>query len=75
MTSHDEGRADEESPGPDVPAPEPATEPEAQAGAGAARRGPAWLIVGVVGATLLICCCSAVVGLALSWSAGLLHSR
>ncbi|SCE68143.1 hypothetical protein GA0074696_0198 [Micromonospora purpureochromogenes] len=40
-----------------------------------ARRGPAWLIVGVVVATLLICCCSAVVGLAVSWSAGLLDSR
>ncbi|MBQ0895574.1 hypothetical protein KBX37_21150 [Micromonospora sp. U56] len=83
MTSHDEGRADEEPPGPDVPEPEPEPEPEAgaeagaQAGAepGAARRGPAWLIVGVVAATLLICCCSAVVGLALSWFAGLLDSR
>ncbi|MER6593869.1 hypothetical protein ABT214_18865 [Micromonospora purpureochromogenes] len=79
MTSHDEGRADEEPPGPDVPAPEPepGAEAEAQAGAepGAGRRGPAWLIVGVVTATLLICCCSAVVGLALSWSAGLLDSR
>ncbi|MEH1056092.1 hypothetical protein V6U89_12860 [Micromonospora sp. CPCC 206171] len=67
MTSHDEGRADEEPPGPNVPA--PGAEP------GAARRGPAWLIVGVVAATLLICCCSAVVGLVLSWSAGLLGSR
>ncbi|MEV0721811.1 hypothetical protein AB0I37_03405 [Micromonospora purpureochromogenes] len=69
MTSHDEGRADEEPPGPDVPAPEPGAETDA------ARRGPGWLIVGVVAATLLICCCSAVVGLALSWSAGLLDSR
>ncbi|MFC8618446.1 hypothetical protein ACFT9M_18810 [Micromonospora purpureochromogenes] len=79
MTSHDEGRADEAPPGPDVPAPEPEpgaeAEPEAGAEPGAARRGPAWLIVGVVTATLLICCCSAVVGLALSWSAGLLDSR
>lgn len=83
MTSHDEGRAGEDPPGPDVPPPEPEpgaeAEPEAAAEAeaepGAARRGPAWLIVGVVAATLLICCCSAVVGLALSWSAGLLGSR
>ncbi|NYF56371.1 hypothetical protein [Micromonospora purpureochromogenes] len=75
MTSHDEGRADEEPPGSDVPAPEPGAEPEAGAAPGVARRGPAWLIVGVVAATLLICCCSAVVGLVLSWSAGLLGSR
>ncbi|GAB3187075.1 hypothetical protein FHX75_12836 [Micromonospora palomenae] len=75
MTSHDEGRADEEPPGPDVPSPEPEPGAEPEPEAAAARRGPAWLIVGVVAATLLICCCSAVVGLALSWSAGLLDSR
>ncbi|MEH0820879.1 MULTISPECIES: hypothetical protein [unclassified Micromonospora] len=67
MTEHDEGRADEEPPGPDVPSPE--------AEAGAARRGPAWLIVGVVAGALLVCCCSAVLGLALSWSAGLFGPR
>ncbi|MEH0937232.1 hypothetical protein [Micromonospora psammae] len=67
MTSHDEGRADEEPPGPDMPSPEP--EP------GAARRGSAGLIVGVVAGALLVCCCSAVLGLALSWSAGLFDPR
>ncbi|WP_346537174.1 hypothetical protein [Micromonospora sp. DPT] len=79
MTSHDEGRAGEEPPGPDVPSPEPEPgaepEPEPEPEPGAGRRGPAWLIVGVVAATLLICCCSAVVGLAVSWSAGLLGSH
>ncbi|MEV0152874.1 hypothetical protein AB0H57_03925 [Micromonospora sp. NPDC050686] len=40
---------------------------------GAARRGPAWVILAVVAAALLVCCCSAVVGLAVSWSAGLFH--
>lgn len=73
MTSHDEGRADEEPPGPDVPSPQP--EAEAEAEPGAARRGPAWLIVGVVAGALLVCCCSAVLGLALSWSAGLFGPR
>ncbi|MGK5441322.1 hypothetical protein ACSNN7_05760 [Micromonospora sp. URMC 105] len=79
MTSHDQGRADEEPPGPDVPSPE--AEPDAEAEAepepepGAARRGPAWLIVGVVAGALLVCCCSAVLGLALSWSAGLFGPR
>ncbi|MFG2054115.1 hypothetical protein ACGFI9_08770 [Micromonospora sp. NPDC048930] len=43
----------------------------AEAEAGAARRGPTWLILAVVAAALLVCCCSAVLGLGLSWSAGL----
>ncbi|WP_328341006.1 hypothetical protein [Micromonospora sp. NBC_00421] len=66
MTSTDDGRADEEPPGPDVP-PEPVRS--------AARRGPTWLILGVVAAALLVCCCSALVGLLLSWSTGLFHPR
>ena len=40
-----------------------------------ARRGTAWVILGVVTAALLICCCSAVIGLAVSWSAGLFGTR
>lgn len=40
-----------------------------------ARRGTAWVILGVVAAALLICCCSAVIGLVVSWSAGLFHTR
>ncbi|MBY8871980.1 hypothetical protein K7640_09010 [Micromonospora sp. PLK6-60] len=40
---------------------------------GAARRGPAWVILAIVAAALLVCCCSAVIGLAVSWSAGLFH--
>ncbi|SBT53845.1 hypothetical protein [Micromonospora narathiwatensis] len=39
--------------------------------AGAARRGPTWVILAVVAAALLVCCCSVVIGLAVSWSAGL----
>ncbi|WP_243422743.1 hypothetical protein [Micromonospora globispora] len=40
-----------------------------------ARRGTAWVILGVVAAALVICCCSAVIGLAVSWSAGLFGNR
>ncbi|MCW3818861.1 hypothetical protein ONA91_30925 [Micromonospora sp. DR5-3] len=48
----------------------------AEAGpAGAARRGPTWVILAVVAAALLVCCCSVVIGLAVSWSAGLLGGR
>ncbi|SCG62509.1 hypothetical protein [Micromonospora coxensis] len=63
MTDAHEDRAAGEPPGPDVPT--------AGAEPGAARRGPAWLVLGVVAAALLVCCCSTVVGLALAWSAGL----
>ncbi|WP_319461887.1 hypothetical protein [Micromonospora sp. RTP1Z1] len=45
------------------------------AGRGAARRGTAWVILGVVAAALLICCCSAVIGVAVAWSAGLFDPR
>ncbi|MGC1210431.1 MAG: hypothetical protein WA890_04070 [Micromonospora sp.] len=41
----------------------------------AARRGTAWVILGVVAAALVICCCSAVVGAAIAWSAGLFDAR
>ncbi|MFG3703258.1 hypothetical protein ACGF7U_00765 [Micromonospora sp. NPDC047670] len=40
-----------------------------------ARRGPTWVILAVIAAVLLVCCCSAVLGLALSWSAGLFDAR
>ena len=60
------GTVDEEPTGADVP-------PEA--GPGAARRGTAWVILAVVAAALLICCCSALIGLVVSWSAGLLDAR
>lgn len=56
----DDDRADGEPPGPEAPAEQPVS-----------RRGPAWLVLGVVAAALLVCCCSALVGLAISWSAGL----
>lgn len=39
------------------------------------RRGTAWVILGVVAAALVICCCSAVIGVAVSWSAGLFDAR
>ncbi|MGC5017261.1 hypothetical protein [Micromonospora sp. DT47] len=65
MTTTGEGRAADEPPGPCVP---PEAEPPA------ARRGPAWLVLGVVAAALLVCCCSGVVGLVVSWSAGLFHT-
>ncbi|MEU3452568.1 hypothetical protein ABZ671_03020 [Micromonospora sp. NPDC006766] len=55
--------AEEEPVGADVP-------PE-----GAARRGPTWVILAVVAAALLVCCCSVVIGLAVSWSAGILGGR
>ncbi|MFJ8579057.1 hypothetical protein [Micromonospora sp. NPDC093277] len=48
---------------------EPGTEP------GAGRRGPTWVILAVVTAALLVCCCSALIGLAVSWSAGLFGGR
>lgn len=60
MTTDDD-RADGTPPG---PAAAPAEQP-------IARRGPAWLVLGVVAAALLVCCCSALVGLAISWSTGL----
>ncbi|SCE66211.1 hypothetical protein GA0074695_0121 [Micromonospora viridifaciens] len=59
--------ADEQPAGADVP--------PAEAGPGAARRGPTWVILAVVAAALLVCCCSAVIGLAIAWSAGLLTAR
>ncbi|NES15794.1 MULTISPECIES: hypothetical protein [Micromonospora] len=49
--------------------------PGSETGAGAARRGPTWVILGVVAAALVVCCCSAVLGLGLSWSAGLFDGR
>ncbi|SCG47610.1 hypothetical protein [Micromonospora inositola] len=59
--------SDEETPaGADVPP---------DAGPGAARRGTAWVILGVVAVALLICCCSAVIGVAVAWSAGLFDAR
>ncbi|MFD2763824.1 hypothetical protein [Micromonospora eburnea] len=42
---------------------------------GAGRRGPTWVILGVVAAALLVCCCSAVIGLVVSWSVGLFGGR
>ncbi|MFG3420100.1 hypothetical protein ACIBTZ_12070 [Micromonospora sp. NPDC049460] len=48
---------------------------DAAAEPGVARRGPTWVILAVVAAALLVCCCSAVLGLALSWSAGLFGPR
>jgi hypothetical protein len=59
----------------DDPATAEADVPRAEAEPGAARRGPTWLILAVVTAALLVCCCSAVLGLGLSWSAGLLGGR
>ncbi|MFU8851003.1 hypothetical protein ACNAW0_08475 [Micromonospora sp. SL1-18] len=60
--------ADEQPTGADVP--------PAEAGPGAvARRGPTWVIFAVVAAALMVCCCSAVIGLAVSWSAGLLTAH
>ncbi|MEU8259435.1 hypothetical protein AB0C02_02250 [Micromonospora sp. NPDC048999] len=59
--------AEEEPAGADVPS--------AEAEPGAARRGPTWVILAVVAAALLVCCCSAVIGLAVSWSAGLFGGR
>lgn len=47
----------------------------ADAEPGAARRGPTWAILAVVAAALMVCCCSAVLGLGLSWSAGLFGGR
>ncbi|MFC4021081.1 hypothetical protein ACFOW4_24490 [Micromonospora sp. GCM10011542] len=44
-------------------------------GPGAARRGPTWVILAVVATALLVCCCSAVTGLVVSWSAGLFDGR
>ncbi|MEV0806445.1 hypothetical protein [Micromonospora sp. NPDC050200] len=57
------GTADEEPTGAEGPPP------------GAARRGPTWVILAVVAAALLVCCCSMAIGLAVSWSAGLLTAR
>ncbi|MFE9691589.1 hypothetical protein [Micromonospora sp. NPDC005806] len=60
--------ADDEQPtGADVPGTE--------SGPAAARRGPTWVILAVVAAALLVCCCSAVIGLAVAWSAGLFGGR
>ncbi|MEU0154926.1 hypothetical protein [Micromonospora fulviviridis] len=50
-------------------------EQRAEAGPEPARRASAWLILGVVSSALLVCCCSVVIGLAVSWSAGLLGGR
>ncbi|MET7804297.1 hypothetical protein [Micromonospora chersina] len=50
-------------------------EQRAEAGPGVARRAPAWLILGVVASALVVCCCSALIGLAVAWSAGLLGTR
>ncbi|MFE9956012.1 hypothetical protein [Micromonospora sp. NPDC005299] len=47
-------------------------EQRAESGPGPARRAPVWLILGVVASALVVCCCSALIGLAVSWSAGLL---
>ncbi|MER7439953.1 hypothetical protein [Micromonospora avicenniae] len=55
--------ADEQPDGADVP-PE-GTEP--------AGRRPALVILAVVVAAVFVCCCSALVGLLISWSAGLFH--
>ncbi|MFU8872237.1 hypothetical protein [Micromonospora sp. SL4-19] len=49
--------------------------PSADAGPSAARRGPTWVILAVVAAALVVCCCSAVIGLAVAWSAGLFGGR
>jgi putative Ca2+/H+ antiporter (TMEM165/GDT1 family) len=46
-----------------------------EAAPGAARRGPTWVILAVVAAALVVCCCSVVIGVALSWSAGLFGGR
>jgi hypothetical protein len=43
--------------------------------AGPDRRAPVWLILGVVASALVVCCCSALIGLAVAWSAGLLGGR
>ncbi|MFG1657618.1 hypothetical protein ACGFIY_13910 [Micromonospora chersina] len=51
------------------------SEEQAESGPGPARRAPAWLILGVVASALVVCCCSALIGLAVSWSAGLLGPR
>ncbi|WP_433284449.1 hypothetical protein [Micromonospora sp. CA-244673] len=47
----------------------------AGSGPGPARRAPVWLILGVVTSALLVCCCSALIGLVVAWSAGLFGSR
>ncbi|RKN31586.1 hypothetical protein [Micromonospora musae] len=57
--------ADEQPDGADVPA--EGAEP------GAAGRRPALVILAVVVAAVFVCCCSALVGLLISWSAGLFH--
>ncbi|MFF5172643.1 hypothetical protein ACFY3U_08425 [Micromonospora sp. NPDC000089] len=72
----DGSRAADQPPGTGpVPEGEPADGVPPAAGPAAGRRGPAWLVLGVVAAALLVCCCSTVVGLALAWAAGLFHGR
>ncbi|MFG3603643.1 hypothetical protein [Micromonospora chersina] len=51
------------------------SEEQTESGPGPARRAPVWLILGVVASALVVCCCSALIGLAVSWSAGLLGTR
>ncbi|MFC0029454.1 hypothetical protein ACFFMM_07945 [Micromonospora chaiyaphumensis] len=50
-------------------------EQRAEGGPGPARRAPVWLILGVVASALVVCCCSALIGLTVSWAAGLFGPR
>ncbi len=71
--------SDAEKQADDLPAadrqPPPEQDPAADGQPVAGRRGPVWLVLGLAAATLLVCFCSAAVGLAIAWSAGLFHTN